>query len=71
MKGWIFNPKELLGSDNTIKRELPRSGSHEKRQIVEHFYFKTNNNAITPEEIKQPEQQHFTDFDDEPKNLGI
>lgn len=71
MKGWVFNPKELLGSDNTIKRELPRTGPHEKRQIVEHFYFKTNDNTIAIEEVKQPEQQHFTEFDDETEELGI
>jgi len=39
MKGYIFNPKELCGSDGTIKR--PIVDEKDKRQIVEHFYIKT------------------------------
>jgi hypothetical protein len=39
MKGWIFNPKELQGSDGLIKK--PFVDSKGKRQIVEHFYIKT------------------------------
>jgi hypothetical protein len=44
MKGWDFNPKDLQGSDGTIKK--PLTDAKGKRQIVEHFYIKTNDKEI-------------------------
>ncbi|MEE1897104.1 primase-helicase family protein [Flavobacterium rakeshii] len=52
---YVFNPKQLLGSDGTIKRALP-DYVNGKRQIVEHFYIQTPGAEI---EIKadEPEPQ--------------
>lgn len=38
MKGWILNPKDMQGSDGTIKHPVVENG---KRQILEHFYIST------------------------------
>ena len=63
MKGWDFNPKQLQQADGNIKK--PITDSSGKRQIVEHFYIKTNDAEIKAiqdvatqtetEEIKQPD----------------
>lgn len=44
MKGWDFNPKEVQQADGNIKK--PITDSKGKRQIVEHFYIKTNDAEI-------------------------
>ena len=40
MKGWALNPKDMQGSDGTIKH--PVVDANGKRQILEHFYISTS-----------------------------
>lgn len=40
LKGWDFNPKTLQQADGTIKKAIVDKNN--KRQVVEHFYIKTN-----------------------------
>ena len=62
-KGWIFNPKDLIGSDGTIKK--PISNKSGGRDIVEHFYIRT---IATPEveqlqlEVKAPAKKPSDDL---------
>ena len=53
LKGWDFNPKDLQGSDGTIKK--PFTDKNNKRQIIEHFYIKTHDVEI--KEIKAIESK--------------
>lgn len=56
-KGYIFNPKELCGSDGKIKQAI--KDHSDKRQIVEHFFIKTNN--YTEQENEQNNNQDDDD----------
>ncbi|QEE49658.1 hypothetical protein FUA48_08690 [Flavobacterium alkalisoli] len=53
--GWILNPKELLGSDGTIKK--PYEDQQGKRQVLEHYYIKTDNATVDVETIEAKEAE--------------
>lgn len=57
--GWTLNPKELLGSDGTIKK---RYEDHQgKSQVLEHYYIKTDNATVDVETIEAKEAEKAKD----------
>lgn len=57
---WVFNPKESLGSDGTIKRALP-DYVNGKRQVVEHYYIQTPGVEIAAKADEPEPQEVNTD----------
>lgn len=54
MKGWVFNPKEMRGSDGTIKHIVIDTNG--KRQSLEHFYIQTTGEFVPTAKSKTEAQ---------------